>query len=112
MRDSVKALKELIGETIDGEECDEVDVEEFVQLLSQEFVKLTEQSNDPHERAKQRMDDAAKRGGIEKMIRDTLTRIQRTSEPEKLDGIVSFADWLIGELEKIKKEASKKNKGY
>lgn len=59
------------------------------------------------ERAQKRMDDAAKRGGIDKLIKATLQRIKATKEPAKLEGIVAAADALIKQLENVKKEAQR-----
>lgn len=65
---------------------------------------------EPVARAKQRMDDAAKRGGLDGMLKDTLKRIDATTDSDKLAGIVSYVDDLVSELEQIKKAAMKKTK--
>lgn len=64
--------------------------------------------SDPYQRAKTRMDDAAKRGGIDKAIKATFTRINAAESQEKLKGIVDYVADLITQLEKVKKEAQKK----
>lgn len=65
---------------------------------------------EPTARAKQRMDDAAKRGGIDGMLKATLSRIDATTDSDKLAGIVAYVDDLVAELEQIKKAAMKKTK--
>jgi len=59
------------------------------------------------QRARKRMDDAAKRGGIEKMIQATMTRIKATKDPGKMAGIVKAVDELIKQLERVKSAAKK-----
>lgn len=86
------------------------DREEFAASLIEAVVDalLPEASEVPKEgkaRAQKRMDDAAKRGGIQKMIQATLQRINATESPEKLQGIVAAVDELISQLERIKKAA-------
>lgn len=63
---------------------------------------------DPYLRAKKRMDDAAKRGGIEKMIAATLQRVKAAKEPGKLQGIIEYVDEIIKQLEQVRKAAEAK----
>lgn len=82
---------------------------EISTLLGEIREILTEGApSDPYDRAKQRMDDAAKRGGLEKMVRATFSRIDAAESPEKLQGIVDYVNELIRELEEIKRAAEKK----
>ena len=54
-------------------------------------------SNEPVQRAKDRMASALMRGGTTKMIKATSTRIKRTTSVAKLMGIVKAIDMLIAE---------------
>lgn len=88
------------------------DREAFAAEVTEALVDaiLPEASDVPKEgkaRAQKRMDDAAKRGGIDKMIQATLQRIKATSEPGKLEGIVSAVDELIRQLERVKAAAER-----
>lgn len=91
----------------DTSEIEELSVEEFARQLSDVFAEAAV-PKDPVERAKQRMDDAARRGGLNKMIQATMSRIKASKKPEKLQGIVDFVDQLMSELKKVKRAAEAK----
>jgi hypothetical protein len=77
-------------------------LEEVRAILSEDVSK------EPYQRAKTRMDDAAKRGGIDKMIQATKIRVNAAEDGGKLQGIVDYIDDLIDQLNSIKSAAKNK----
>lgn len=61
--------------------------------------------SDPIERALHRINDAAKRGGVDAVVKATIGRIHATSDLKKLGGIVAALDQMIDALKKVKDEA-------
>lgn len=80
----------------------------LIEALKEIRALLEGPPGEPVARAKTRMDDAAKRGGLDGMVKDTLKRVNATTEKDKLDGIVKYVDELVAELTKIKEAAAKK----
>ena len=69
-------------------------------------------SSDPSERAYERMDAAARRGGLQALITETMKRAKIAQNPAKLKGIVDVATDLIGDLEALKKFAVSKLRSF
>lgn len=69
---------------------------------------LSEQPKDPVARAHYRMDTAAKKGGHMGMVKALRLRVQKTTDPGKLQGIAKAMDELIKDLTLIKTQALRK----
>lgn len=65
-------------------------------------------SSEPVQRAYERMDDAARRGGLKGLVDAIARRIQVTRDPYKMEGIVVVLDDLIGDLQDLRKAAQRK----
>jgi len=71
-------------------------------------ASFDEVSSDPLKRAQERMDAAAKRGGVMGMISATQRRVKATSDKSKLRGIADAVDGYVTGLVQLGKAASKK----
>ena len=68
-------------------------------------------SSNPDERAYERMDAAARRGGLQALVTETMKRVRATNSPDKLLGIIQATKDLISDLEAIQRLAHKKEAG-
>ena len=63
---------------------------------------------DPVARARMRMNDAAKRGGLDELVKATEKRIKATHDSQKVDGIVAALDQTIARLKSLRRLAQMK----
>jgi hypothetical protein len=64
---------------------------------------------DPVSRARKRMDDAAKRGGLDEMIQRTATRVKSLKDKDKAKGMVTVLEQLIAQLSTLRRQAMAKS---
>ena len=89
----------------------EVGGDGFTEAVDDNFEALTEaqlaeQPKDPKARALFRMDAAARRAGLDGMIKALTKRVKATKDPGKRQGIVDAMDELIKTLTQVKKSAA------
>jgi hypothetical protein len=65
-------------------------------------------STEPTQRAFERIDMAARRGGLKGLVDATRTRIKATTSAEKLMGLVTMLSDLTKDLIDLKKAAERK----
>jgi len=90
------------------EEEDEEDEEDVYEDERRSSTLRFGLSSDPSNRAYERMDAAARRGGLQALITESMKRAKVAQNPAKLKGIVDVATDLIADLETLKKFAVSK----
>jgi hypothetical protein len=82
--------------------------EEEVEAVKQELAKLFAEASlpkGPFERAKKRIDDSAKRGGMTKAVQAAQTRVKVMKNAQKINGLIQACDEIIAQWSTIKRLA-------
>lgn len=108
---------EDMGDLAEALHLDDDDGEFWVDFMNEmfdgaaeELVERGDVPENPVERARKRMDDAAKRGGVSGLVKAVERRIKATKDKAKLMGIGDMLDVLIKQLDSHKSDAFAKAK--